>query len=384
MKRILSACIIVLFSISCMLASSYCNTVSTAQPSDNAQASDETDLEFSAENWKKNHTKVRGIYVTGPTAGSDRMADIISLINDTELNAIVLDVKDEAGNITFMMDNEKVVESGACIPYIKDINALLEELHDNNIYVIARIPCFKDPVLAEASPELCLRTLSGDAVTDANGNAWVNPCKEEVWEYITSIAGTCAKLGFDEIQLDYVRFPVGQNSADAYYGVPTSDENKQEYINQFLSMVTELVHSYNTPLTADVFGTIIRSNVDSKHIGQNYAFLASKLDVICPMIYPSHYANGEFDLDVPDARPYETILAALTASKDVLSDLSEDQCAVVRPWLQAFTANWVEGHIEYNGWAIRQQINAVYDAGYEEWILWNSKSEYSSYGLESE
>lgn len=332
-------------------------------------------------NWKENHPKVRGIYITGPTAGTERMDDIIQLINDTELNAIVLDVKDDFGNVTFSMDNDLVAQTNACIPYISDINALLKKLKDNDIYVIARIPCFKDPTLAAAKPELALTTADGTPVTDSCGNAWVNPCKEEVWDYIISIASTCADLGFDEIQLDYVRFPVGQNSEDAYYGVPADDEMRQEYINNFLDTATTALHEKNIPVTADVFGTIIRSSIDSKHIGQDYVTMASKLDCLCPMIYPSHYANGEFGIEIPDAQPYDTVYAALTGSKEVLSSVPADECAVIRPWIQAFTATWIEDSIEYDGEAIRAQIQAIYDAGYDEWIMWNSKSNYYPDGL---
>lgn len=380
MKRIISACIVAVVLILCVWASIY-NKHSSIETVASEIPKEEPIPEPTIDNWKQLHPKVKGIYVTGPTAGSAKMDDIIKLINDTELNAIVLDIKDDDGNITFMMDNNQVEETGACIPYIKDIDGLLKKLHDNDIYVIARIPCFKDPVLAKAYPELALRTLSGYPVTDANGNTWVNPCKEKVWDYVISIADTCSKLGFDEIQLDYVRFPVGQNSEEAYYGQSATDEERQDYINEFLTRVKDVVHANNVPLTADVFGTIIQSNLDSKHIGQNYVTLASELDGLCPMIYPSHYANGEFDIDVPDALPYATIRSALTGSKDVLKGISNDDCAVIRPWLQAFTADWVDGHIDYDGNAIRGEIQAVYDAGYDEWILWNSKSEYSKDGL---
>ena len=381
MKRILSACMVISFLICCLWSSIYDANNKRHSSVEEDSTTYVEDTEINIDNWKENHTKVKGIYVTGPTAGSQRMDDIITLINDTELNAIVLDVKDDAGNITFMMDNEYVKSTDACIPYIKDIEGLLAKLHDDDIYVIARIPCFKDPTLAAASEELCLRTLDGEPVTDANGNAWVNPCKEQVWNYILSIITSCSELGFDEIQLDYVRFPVGQNAESAYYSAPADDEHRQKYINDFLDKAIEIAHSYDIPVTADVFGTIIRSSIDSKHIGQDYMILASNLDGLCPMIYPSHYANGEFGIDVPDAQPYETIYAALSGSKDVLKYIPENDCAVIRPWLQAFTATWVDGHIEYDGAAIRSQIQAVYDAGYDEWILWNSKSEYNYSGL---
>ena len=383
MKRLISAGIIALFLILCFTYSIKCpKVVGDPKVTELADISDESSSnDFSLAKYKENHPKVRGIYVTGPTAGTERMDDIIKLINDTELNAIVLDVKDDNGNISFNMDNPDVIETGACIPYIHDIKALMKKLKDNNIYVIGRIPCFKDPILASAKPELGLRTLEGDAVTDAGGNAWVNPCKQEVWDYIISIAQTCGELGFDEIQLDYVRFPVGVNADKAYYGSPSDDESRQKYINDFVIKISDTLHKDGVPVTADVFGTIIKSSLDSRHIGQDYKQLASSLDCICPMVYPSHYASGEFGLETPDANPHDTIFYALDGSKKVLADVPESECAVIRPWLQAFTATWVEGYLEYDGDAIRKQIDAVYESGYDEWILWNSKSNYSSDGL---
>ena len=335
---------------------------------------------FSKVIWKDDHKKVRGLFVTGPIAGTDKMDDIINIINNSEANAIVLDVKDDFGNITFSMNNENVQEVNACIPYIADISELLKKLKDNDIYVIARIPCFKDPVLAEARPELSLKTYNGDPVTDANGNAWVNPANEEVWEYIISIAETCCELGFDEIQLDYVRFPVGENAENAYYGADFTN-NREEYINKFLTKAIDSIHGYGVPVSADVFGTIIKSSEDASHIGQDYKNLAKSLDIICPMIYPSHYASGEFGIELPDANPYETIYAALNGSQKRLSQVSYNDCAIVRPWLQAFTATWIQDSIEYDSNAIRKQISALNDAGYEEWILWSSKSDYSMGGF---
>ncbi len=385
MKRYLSATTVILGIILAL----YVSLNQKARPNEKLEAEvvqneilEEDDATWEFDSWKGKHQKVRGIYVTGPTAGIDKIDDIIALINSTELNAIVLDVKDDNGNVTFKLDNEDVISTEACVPYIPDINELLAKLKENDIYVIARIPCFKDPILAKARPELCLRAIDGVPVTDANGNEWVNPCREEVWDYVISIAESCCELGFDEIQLDYVRFPVGQNAEDALYGAPSDDDSRQQYISQFLSKVCEAVHKYKIPISADVFGTIIKSQEDSRHIGQDYENLARSIDVLSPMIYPSHYAAGEFGIEVPDAAPYETIYAALNGSREVLSKVPNENQAVIRPWLQAFTATWVDNYIEYNGREIRKQIQAVYDAGYDEWIFWNSKSNYTDEGFE--
>ena len=145
--------------------------------------------------------------------------------------------------------------------------------------------------------------------------------------------------------------------------------------------IVEKLHEKGIVVTADVFGTIIGNDVDIERVGQDYTALAGTVDVLSPMVYPSHYGTGVYGYRVPDAEPYGTVLAALNDSAEELLALEEADRAIVRPWLQAFTATWVDGHISYGGEQIRQQIQAVYDAGYEEWILWNSRNHYSSDGL---
>lgn len=336
-------------------------------------------------------TKVKGIYVTGPRAGSAGMEDLIRLVDETELNAMVIDVKNDEGNVTFKLTNEEIlqdipvldqiVQMQAGVRYIRDIQALMQEVKDHDIYTIARIVCFKDPCLAAAQPELALCKPDGKPVTDANGLAWVNPYKQEVWEYLTELAEMAADLGFDEIQYDYVRFPVGSDADAADYGVDMEAYPKRQAIQDFLSYAGDRLHEKGCVVTADVFGTIIGSETDVQTVGQDYTALGRTVDAISPMVYPSHYANGVFGLKVPDAHPYETVSAAMQGSAEELQSIPEAERAVVRPWLQAFTATWVPGHISYNGTQIREQIQAVYDAGYEEWILWNATNRYSPDGL---
>lgn len=343
----------------------------------------------SADEWisfssRENRMKVRGIYITGPMAGSAGMADLIELIDNTELNAVVIDVKNDEGNITYQMDLQAAQEMGACINYITDMESLMAELKEHNIYTIARIVCFKDPYLADYDPQLALKKADGSNLTDGDGLTWVNPYREEVWEYLTDVALAAADMGFDEIQYDYVRFPIGNDADTADYGVDIQSYPKEQAIMNFLDYATERLHEKGIPVTADVFGTIIGSAIDVEKVGQNYVGLGGTVDVLCPMIYPSHYGNGVFGFDVPDAYPYETVYAALMASKDELSGIADEDRAVVRPWLQAFTATWISGHISYGGEEIREQIQAVYDAGYEEWILWNASNRYTDEGLEKE
>ncbi len=348
---------------------------------DAADGKNSEEAEAFRDAWKTDHEKVRGIYVTGPMAGSAGMDELIALVDETELNAMVIDVKNDDGNITYQMDLESAKNMGACIGYISDMEGLMQKLKEHQIYTIARIVCFKDPYLAAGNPGLALTKPDGTPVTDANGLAFVNPYKEETWEYIVDVSAAAADMGFDEIQFDYVRFPIGEDADAADYGVDMNTYTKEQAITGFLSYAAERLHEKQVVIGADVFGTIIGSETDVERVGQNYQTIGGTVDVLSPMVYPSHYANGVFGLNVPDAYPYETVLGALQGSVKELEAVGEADRAVVRPWLQSFTATWVPGHISYEGEEIRKQIQAVYDAGYEEWILWNASNRYSGDGL---
>ncbi len=337
--------------------------------------------EAAEETWADTHFRVRGIYVTGPTAGSVRFQDMLTLLDETELNAMVIDVKNDEGQITYTMSLEGARDMGACVAYIGDMESLMAQLKEHGVYTIARIVCFKDPCLAQNHPELALTKPDQTPVVDANGLAWVNPYRTEVWEYLTDIAMQAAQDGFDEIQFDYVRFPIGEDAEQADYGVDMEEYPKQQAVADFLAYASERLDERGVPVTADVFGTIIGSETDVEGVGQDYVKLGGIVRALCPMVYPSHYGNGVFGLAVPDAQPYETVLAALTDSREELASVPRGQRAVVRPWLQAFTATWVKGHISYSGEEIRSQIQAVYDAGYEEWFLWNAANRYTADGL---
>ena len=319
--------------------------------------------------------KVKGIYVTGPAAGSERMEQLIDLVSSTELNTMVIDVKNDEGNLTYKMEVPASANLEAGIRYVKDMPALVERLHQQGIYVIARIVCFKDPVLAAARPELALRLPDGKAVMDANGLAWVNPYKEEVWDYLCTLAECAARDGFDEIQFDYVRFPIGNDANAADYGVDMSTYPREAGLTDVFDYASKRLHEKQIIFGADLFGTIIGSDVDRDRTGQNYLSIAEHTDAICPMIYPSHYANGTFGMNVPDQYPYETIANALQLSKEELGETDSPK-GVVRPWLQCFNAIWVDGHITYGSKEVHDQIQAVYDAGYEEWFLWHASNHY--------
>ncbi len=324
---------------------------------------------------------VKGIYVTGPVAGHERMQEIIQLVEETELNAVVIDVKNDDGFVTYSMSSETVERLGSTVRYVKDMPALVELLHSKDIYVIARIVAFRDPHLAEAKPEWSVHRTNGAIYYDSSGLAWVNPYKREVWDYLAEIATVAAEDGFDEIQFDYVRFSTEIGAGEVDYGEDSATVSKTEIINEFTNYIYGKLSPLGVAVSADVFGTIIDNENDSRIVGQDYAAIGRNLDVICPMIYPSHYASGVYGQTYPNSAPYEMISGALQASENKLSGLSEEDKPIVRPWLQDFTASWIKPYHSYGAEEVREQIQAVYDAGYSEWILWNASNRYTKEAL---
>lgn len=328
---------------------------------------------------------VKGIYITASTAGSAKMNSLIELADRTEINAMVIDVKNDYGKISYQMNNQLATEIGAVTNTIPDIEALIRTLKERKIYLIARIVAFKDPILAERRSDLAIKNADGSIYLDENKEGWVNPYNKEVWDYLIEISTQAAAVGFDEIQFDYIRFSTGKGIADAYFGEEAETISKEEIIAEFTKYAYEKLKPLGVFVSADVYGTIISSKIDQGLVGQNYVEMSKYLDYICPMIYPSHYGKGNYGIENPNSEPYNIIRKALTASKDKLSEIPEgEHRAVVRPWLQDFTATWVKPYIEYGGTELREQINGVYSVGYEEWLLWNASSVYTEEGLEKE
>ncbi len=326
--------------------------------------------------------RVKGIYVTSSMAGSERMKDLISLADTTEINAMVIDIKDDHGKITYKMDSALAKEIGATTNTIRDIEALITELKSKNIYLIARIVAFKDPYLAEQRKDLAILKSDGSLYLDNNGEGWVNPYNRKVWEYLIEVASQAALIGFDEIQFDYIRFSTGNGIAKADFGVEAKEKTKEEIIVEFTKYAYEKLKPLGVYVSADVYGTIINSSVDAEVVGQNYVEMAKYLDYICPMIYPSHFGEGNYGIKYPDLEPYNIIRKALTASREKLGQIPEEEHrAIVRPWLQDFTATWIKKHMKYGGEELREQIRGVEAAGYAQWLLWNAGCVYSEDGL---
>lgn len=330
---------------------------------------------------------IRGIYISGPIAGTYLMDDFIRMADETELNAFVIDIKNDSGEVTYHMDAPTVQEIESDINYIPDLETLVQTCKKHGIYLIARVVAFKDPYLAESRPELALHKSDGSIFYDNSGLAWVNPYETAVWDYLMEISIAAADIGFDEIQFDYVRFSTDRGMQDVDFGPAAEEKDKTQIITEFMEYAYDTLSAVPIKVSADVFGTIIDNDYDQTIVGQKYSALAAYTDFICPMVYPSHYGPNVYNIAIPDAAPYDTVFAAMIASKKALGEYgtgfiasleNRDNTphAKVRPWLQAFTATWVNGHITYTPSEVRAQIQAVYDAGYEEWILWNAAVKY--------
>lgn len=320
---------------------------------------------------------VRGIYLNASSAGSRaRRGHLLELARRTEINSFVIDIKDASGYVSFNSRVPLARAVGATArARIRDLPALLAELEEAGIYPIARIVVAKDPILAEARPDLAIQDTAGGAWLDQKDVKWLNFHHPEVWQYHLDLAEEVAEAGFPEIQWDYVRFPDAPESLLARAVYPGGEgRSKSEAVRLFLSYTRDVLGAKGVRVTADVFGvtTSYRRDVG---IGQLWEAFIDKVDVALPMVYPSHYWTGSFGFEKPNAHPYEIVRRAL---RDALRRSSQVEGAgTTRPWLQDFSL----GDPPYGPPEIRAQIQATYDAGIQEWILWNPGSRYTESAL---
>ena len=321
--------------------------------------------------------EVRGIYVTANRAGSEEhIRELAEACAGSEINAMVIDVRTEEGFVTF--EGIGYADAlGISRGVIPDAGRLLEILKENGIYPIARLVAFKDANTHNIKPELYIKNQNGSLWKDPDGFPWLNPYDREACEFVLEIAKGAAELGFREIQFDYVRFAAVASLDRADMG-ETGERTKTQAIEDFLSLAMETLRPYGVKVSADVYGTVINSDVDAAIVGQDYAAIAGIVDVICPMVYPSHYAPGSMGIDFPDLAPYDTIYRSMALSTERLSKIpAGSRKATVRPWLQEFTATWISPHLAYTWEERNRQIQAAYDAGLSEWLLWNPRVNYA-------
>jgi hypothetical protein len=314
---------------------------------------------------------VKGIYVSSWAAGSKQLMDKqIALVDRTELNGMVIDVKDATGYVSYDTDVPLADELELEEPRIADIDALMATLQEHKIVPIARIVCFNDPILAKRRTEYAVKSKGGGIWKDKKGSSYTNPYDRRVWKYLVDLGEDAAAHGFREIQFDYVRFPSDGKISDTVY--PGARGSQEDAIAQFLAYARGRLDKLGVWVSADVFGLTLYVK-DDLGIGQRIEKVSANVDIVCPMIYPSHYYAGSYNQKNPNSHPYEIITAAMKDSTKRLQGTG----AIVRPWLQDFSL----GGVTYGVEQVKAQIKAVEEQGYTEWLLWDPSLKYTEGAL---
>jgi hypothetical protein len=324
---------------------------------------------------------LRGLYVNRWAALGRKLTDLIAVAKRTEINALVIDVKDDRGFVLYRSSVPLAREIGADTAdghwmSSSKLRAVLDTMVAHNIYPIARIVVAKDPLLAQKKLELAIKRKSDlKPWLDKNGNPWLDPHQRAVWQYAADLAREAYDLGFSEVQFDYVRFPDEKRLISETIYPLAEGRVRAQVIRDQLGFVRTLLKPHAMRVTADVFGLTATDTTDMG-IGQRWEMFVDQVDVVLPMIYPSHFARGTYKLRNPNAHPYETIDRAL---KDAIarSDSIPNAAGII-PWYQDFTL----GAPRYGAAQIRAQKKAGYDNGFQSWILWNPKSNYTLAALE--
>lgn len=317
---------------------------------------------------------VKGLYLNRFAAQSGKkMRHLLSIADSTEVNGFVIDMKDEFG-LNYRSSNPAFRKNeGGTHGIIGNVRALVDTLKAHGIVPIARIVAFKDPVAAKLNPEWTIRREDGSVWLDKEGLAWVNAHSKDVWEYNLGVAEELVKLGFEEIQWDYIRFPEPYRSLPKQV-FPGATLSKPDALAAFLKVAQERLSRLGVRNTADVFGlvTTVRGPLE---VGQWWEKISPNVDVVLPMVYPSHYPRGAFGIERPNAEPYQVLRTALDTARVRDEKLGITKAEHVRPWIQAFSL----GQPKYGSEQIAAQKQAIYDAGFKGWILWSPGSHYDAF-----
>jgi len=364
----------------------------TNEPNLNSEQEVEILAEFSNDVEKKNlkilenpPEEVRALYLTSFSAGSEKkMNEVIDLIEREGLNAVVIDIKDSSGYVAYDTEVEEVIKNNAVQIKIPEIDSLLEKLHEKNIYVIARVVVFQDPLFSSARPDLAIKNnITGGVWRNYKGLSWIDPSASEYWDYIVKISKDASARGFDEINYDYIRFPSDGNLRTMSFSFFDEEKTpKHEVMREFFVYLNSNLSDIK--ISVDLFG-LATVNDGDLGIGQVIEDAYESFDYICPMVYPSHYANGFIGFQNPAQYPYEVVKYSIEKASKRLDEFNEKReleensenekrrIAKVRPWLQAFDMGAVYGVEKVN-----LQIQASNESGGVGWILWNASNSYSS------
>ncbi|MFT7859598.1 MAG: putative glycoside hydrolase [Sulfurimonas sp.] len=313
---------------------------------------------------------VKALYLTfwGASNNSPRLKKILHIIENSSINAVVVDMKNEYGSTVFWTGFKQANDYGAYLKRTnRDIDKFMTRLKAKGIYTIARIVAFKDELQAVNNYDYAIKKNDANKTIWRNhdGMAWVDPYDPRSHQYTIKMAEEAAKVGFDEINFDYVRFP-------ARRGLALSQENTQQNrikaIGDFLDQAQNSLRKYGVFVSVDIYGNVCWAQ-DDNGIGQTIESLAQHADYVCPMLYPSGFASGSFHKKHPAKHPYIVIFRSLKHIHDKIDPKR------LRPWLQYFK-DYTSSNVEYGKEEIRQQIKGAEDANASGWMLWSPSSRY--------
>ena len=319
---------------------------------------------------------VRAIYMSSWVAGTkDWREKLVAFMDESEVNAVVIDVKDYSGKISFDTDDPIIDEMGAEEVRIRDAKEFIAELHKHDIYVIGRISSFQDPVFVAHRPQFAIKRKNGSIWKDRKGIAWVDPYSRAAWDYLVRVGKAAERVGFDELNYDYVRYPTDGDMNNIVYPLSDGAKDKSDVIAEYFAYLDKELADTPVPISVDLFG-LTTTRMDDMNIGQILEKAAPHVDFIARMVYPSHYPNGYDGYQNPAKYPYEIILQAMKKAADrlVAASSSPDK---LRPWLQDFDLG-----ATYDASMIKKQKQAVYDAGLGSWMMWDPKNLYTRDGYE--
>ncbi|HUR00119.1 MAG TPA: putative glycoside hydrolase [Gemmatimonadaceae bacterium] len=314
----------------------------------------------------------RGLYVFRFAANTRRMKHLLGIADSTEINAFVIDVKDEFG-LNYNSSDPMVRKNAGTQVKSANLRALIDTIRAHGILPVARIVVFKDSVTARNNPDHTIRKADGSPWRDKKGQTWVNPYANAIWEYNFRVADEAIKMGFGEIQFDYIRFPEPYPSLPQQVFPEQNGRTKPQVLAEFLNAARARFAKQGVRTTADIFG-LVTTVPSALEVGQKWEPITQAVDVVLPMVYPSHYPRGSFQLPKPNAAPYDVIHIAISRARerDEKLGIKGDH---IRPWLQAFSI----GTPKYGAHEIEEQKRAVYDSGYDGWVMWEPGSRYDKF-----
>lgn len=324
---------------------------------------------------------VRGIYLPlGLLTSERRVFELLDLVDSTELNAIVVDMKNDRGWLAYPSAVPETRRSRAYQPEVMNVQRFLQLCRERDIYVIARVVLFKDPMLVAAYPEWAVLAGSGSSenegdaegkpklYVDAEGSTWLDPFRKEVQDYLVAIAKEVAGLGFDELQFDYIRFPSDGHAGKARYSQKSTLESRTRTIREFCARLRRELEPYGVILSADLFGlTVWVAPEHDMGIGQRVIDIAPYMDYLSPMLYPATFTSGNLGYDDPRLYPYEVVYRSCV-------ELSKRTTTRIRPWLQHYS--WKD--VSYGTKELRLQKKAAEDAGTYGWMFWHAAGRYDA------